>query len=88
MRWVVAFDAARIGPSLDGGSGLHYGIGPGIQFNIVTFQVTLGYSFRSGEGASEAEGTLARSSFRLKSLICSADAELSLIIGSGLLNGG
>jgi hypothetical protein len=56
VRWVVAFDAARIGPSLDGSSSLHYGIGPGIQFNIVTFQVTLGYSFNPRPRGAEGRG--------------------------------
>jgi len=53
---VVVFDAARIGPQTAGAPALRYGIGPGIRFSIVSFQVTLGYSFNPNPQGLEKRG--------------------------------
>jgi hypothetical protein len=53
---VVMFDAAHIGPQLPGASTLRYGVGPGIRFSIVSFQVTLGYSFNPAPQPTEHRG--------------------------------
>jgi hypothetical protein len=53
---VLVFDAARIGPQPAGVPTLRYGIGPGIRFSIVSFQVTLGYSFNPNPQPLEKRG--------------------------------
>jgi hypothetical protein len=53
---VIAFDAARIGPPPAGAPAMRYGIGPGVRFSIVSFHVTLGYSFNPNPVGAEKRG--------------------------------
>lgn len=53
---VLAFDSVRLGPSRSGFPAVRYGIGPGIRFSIVSFQVTAGYSFNPDPQPSEKFG--------------------------------
>jgi hypothetical protein len=55
---VAMFDAAHISPQLPGVPTMRYGIGPGIRFSIVSFQVTLGYSFNPNPQPTEKRGAL------------------------------
>jgi hypothetical protein len=50
------FDAARIGPVQDGAPAFRYGIGPGVRLSIVTFRITMGYSFNPNPRPSEGNG--------------------------------
>ena len=55
VRYVAAVDVARLRSST-GESGNRYGLGAGVQFSIVTFQVTMGYSFNLDRRESESRG--------------------------------
>jgi hypothetical protein len=52
----VLFDAARIGPVQNGFPSFRYGIGPAVRLSIVTFQVTMGYSFNPSPRSWEPRG--------------------------------
>jgi len=55
VRYVAAVDVARLRSST-GESGNRYGLGAGVQLSIVTFQVTMGYSFNPDRRESESRG--------------------------------
>jgi hypothetical protein len=55
VRFVGAVDVARL-RSDTSEIGTRYGLGAGVQFNIVTFQVTMGYSFNPDRRESESLG--------------------------------
>ena len=55
VRYVAALDVARLQPNTGEGA-YRYGVGAGIQVSIVTFQVTMGYSFNPDRRPSESRG--------------------------------
>ena len=55
VRYVAAVDIARL-RSGTSESGTRYGLGAGVQISIVTFQVTMGYSFNPDRRESESRG--------------------------------
>jgi hypothetical protein len=55
---VAMFDAAHIGPQMPGVPTMRYGVGPGVRFSVVSFQVTLGYSFNPNPQPTEKRGAL------------------------------
>ena len=55
VRYVAALDVARLQPKTDERA-YRYGVGAGIQVSIVTFQVTMGYSFNPDRRRSESRG--------------------------------
>lgn len=54
----LVFDAARIGPVSAGTPAFRFGLGPAVRFSIVTFDVTLGYSFNLRRYAREPPGSI------------------------------
>jgi hypothetical protein len=53
----VTFDVARIGPALTPGFGkVHYGLGGGVRFSIVTLDLTAGYAFNLNRQPTERRG--------------------------------
>ena len=55
----TAFDAARIGPAVAPGFGkVHYAVGPGVRFSLVTLDFTAGYAFNLNRQPNERRGSL------------------------------